>query len=189
MTDTAITRADWRTQQAEQMLAALIPARYADAVADHPTVEGWAETVSTGDEHRSLLLVGDIGTGKTHQAYGALRLAAMLAAERGEVITPAAITHADLNDEVRPGGEGLNRFLAADVLLLDDLGATHVTAWNADAAYRLIDHRWAHQLPTILTSNLAAADITAVLGPRLTSRLVGMCKRVALTGADRRQQP
>lgn len=180
------TRATWRTQQAEQVLTALIPARYADAVADHPIVEAWAENVGDRDEARSLMLVGDIGTGKTWQAYGALRLAVMHAAGRGEVITPAAITHADLNDEVRPGGEGLDRFLAADVLLLDDLGAAHVTSWNADAAYRLIDHRWAHQLPTILTSNLAAADITAVLGPRLTSRLKGMCQRVALTGADRR---
>lgn len=181
------TRAEWRTTQAEAVLAALIPARYTDAVADHPTVEAWAETVSTGDEHRSLLLVGDIGVGKTWQAYGALRVAVMTAARRGETVAAAAITHADLNDEIRPGGAGLDRYLAADVLLLDDLGAAHITSWNADAAYRLIDHRWAHRLPTILTSNLAAAEITAVLGPRLTSRLVGMCQRVALTGTDRRQ--
>lgn len=187
MTDTDATRAAWRTEQAEQVLAALIPARYRLAYADHHTIVEWAGYVGDREESRSLLLVGDIGTGKTWQAYGALRAAVMTAARRGDVLTPAAITHADLNDEVRPGGEGLDRFLAADVLLLDDLGAAHVTAWNADAAYRLIDHRWAHQLPTILTSNLAAADITAVLGPRLTSRLVGMCQRVALTGADRRQ--
>lgn len=181
------TLASWRTQQAETMLAALIPARYTDAVVDHSIVEGWAEHVGERDESRSLLLVGDIGTGKTHQAYGALRLAVTIAAQRGEAITPAAVTHATLNAEIRPGGDGLDRYLAADILLLDDLGAAHVTSWNADAAYRLVDHRWAERLPTIITTNLGAADIDAVLGPRLTSRVFGMCQRVALTGADRRR--
>lgn len=179
--------ADLRTDQARQILPRHIPARYRDAEVTHPDVAAWVADVTAGSTE-SLLLAGSVGVGKTHQAYAALAAVTLGKAAQGEVCQPAAITHGDLCAAVRPDGEGINHILAAGVLLLDDLGAAHTTAWNTDAVYRVIDHRWAEMLPTIVTSNFDPGTLSTQLSERITSRLFGMCRTVELSGTDRRQQ-
>ncbi|MFD8410880.1 ATP-binding protein [Streptomyces sp. NPDC059650] len=80
---------------------ARIPPRYRQALADHPEVAAWVdEIVRAGRpgpsgargiaEGPSLLIAGPTGTGKTHQAYGAVR--SLLAAGvrlRWETVTAA----------------------------------------------------------------------------------------------------
>lgn len=67
-----------------QAAQARIPARYQAAIADHPAVAAWVREVAQAGrpgiagapgiaQGRSLLIVGTTGTGKTHQAYGAIR--------------------------------------------------------------------------------------------------------------------
>lgn len=67
-----------------QAAEARIPARYQASVADHPAVVAWVREVAQAGrpgpegapgiaQGRSLLIVGTTGTGKTHQAYGAVR--------------------------------------------------------------------------------------------------------------------
>lgn len=177
--------AEVRHQQATAAFNQWIPARYRGAEADNPDVVAWAASIDDGGS-QSLLIVGGLGTGKTHQAYGAAQVVVLAKASRGERCRLAAVTHAGLNDEVRPGGAGLDPYMAADLLVLDDLGAAHVTSWNADAAYRLIDHRWSQLLPTIFTSNFSAKELGDQLGARLASRLFGQSRRVVMTGPDRR---
>jgi DNA replication protein DnaC len=72
-----------------ELADARIPPRYRLALADHPRITAWvtaitaagrpgpagAPGIATGP---SLLIAGPTGTGKTHQAYGAIR--ALLAA-------------------------------------------------------------------------------------------------------------
>jgi DNA replication protein DnaC len=179
--------AELRTEQARLVLPNHIPARYLDAKVEHPAVADWvAKTIEGTDD--SLLLAGTVGVGKTHTGYAALAAVVLGRAARGQSCQPAAVTHTDLCEAVRPDGEGISRLQEATLLMLDDLGAAHVTAWNADAVYRVIDHRWTHMLPTIITSNFDPGTLSAMLGERLTSRLFGMCRTVVLNGPDRRQQ-
>ena len=180
------TAAELRQQQAEKAINRWVPARYRAAQVDRPEVAMWVAATLDGATE-SLLIVGGLGTGKTHQAYAAAREVLLAKARAGRRCSFAAVTHAGLNDEVRPGGAGLDPYMSADLLVLDDLGAAHVTSWNADAAYRLIDHRWSNLMPTIFTSNFSAAELGGTLGERLSSRLFGMSRRVAMTGADRRR--
>ena len=67
-----------------ELADARIPARYRNALADHPQVTAWvtrspapdapALAVHPASPHGpSLLIAGPTGTGKTHQAYGAVR--------------------------------------------------------------------------------------------------------------------
>src|SRR4051794_4684238 len=63
-----------------------IPARYREAIADDPALVAWVERLVAGSaigaagmllrKGPSVLLLGATGVGKTHQAYGALRLLA-----------------------------------------------------------------------------------------------------------------
>ena len=182
--------AHWRTARAAYDCNERFPKRFVEAVADHPQVQAWAEGyVESPKSSPSLLIVGPTGTGKTWQAYGALRAA---------VTTPAApsweaTTFADFTASLRPSAKdpegNLERYRSAQIMLLDDLGAAKSSEWVEETAYRLLNHRYEAMLPTIFTTNLPLADLREGLGDRLASRLVETCERVVLAGGDRRRQP
>jgi hypothetical protein len=148
-----------------------IPATYAEAQAID-VVETWA----TRDPAAApLLLTGEAGRGKTHQACAALRL---IAERRDE-------GRCELASATRLGrpGDRLDELSAAAAVALDDLGA-RLTPAALSAAYELIDYRIAHRLPLIVTTNLTLADL-AKLDARLASRLASGVVLV-LEGQDRR---
>jgi DNA replication protein DnaC len=176
-----------RMEQARQVLPQVVPARYRDAQIGHPEVAAWARDVIAGGDD-SLLLPGDVGVGKTYNAYAALTAVVLGLAAKGVSCQPAAVTHAGLSDAARPGGDGIDRYLTANLLVLDDLGSAHVTDWNADVLYRVIDTRWAELRPTIFTLNFDPDLLAERVGARITSRLFGMCRTVLIEGPDRRQQ-
>lgn len=180
---------------------ARIPRRYRDALAGHPRVSAWVEEIAAagrpgpggapGIAHGpSLLIAGPTGTGKTYQAYGAIR--SLLGA--GVRLRWAAITTAELHANLRPrqGHDGERRFqelARSPLLLLDDLGAAKASEWTEELTYRLIDHRYVHELPTLITTNVPIADLRTAVGDRVASRLAEMTHRVILDGPDRRRRP
>jgi len=177
----------WMIERNLDRCARLFPNRYADAVADHPGVIAWAaEYRADPKRSRSLLLLGPTGTGKTHQAYGALRSAV----RRPAAVRWEAVSAADLVAETRGAkdvDELLRRYIRADLLLLDDLGVAKASEWTEEVTYRVIDHRYRECRPGIFTSNIAAPRLRDLLGERVASRLVEMCGNpVVLRGTDRR---
>lgn len=178
-----------------------IPARYADAVADHPQVIEWLQevldqavvasvkrvhcTVRTGP---SLLILGPTGVGKTHQAFGALRLMS----QTGVRCAWKAVAAADMYARLRPrhgvDSEAEFRALAdSPLLLVDDLGAAKTSEWVEEVNYRLINWRYERVLPTLFTSNVRPKELSSSLGERVASRLIEMAGRVVLEGSDRRR--
>jgi DNA replication protein DnaC len=169
-----------------------IPPRYADAALEREDVYQWLLTALTDPKDApSLLLAGITGTGKTHLAYAALRLAG----ESGHKALPwVATSTAALYGDLRPSGKRdseavFAKVLAAPLLLLDDLGAAKTTEWTEEITYRLIDHRYNHCLPSIFTTNARAGELTQILGDRIGSRLTEMCQKVVIAGTDRRRTP
>ncbi|MFG3255260.1 ATP-binding protein [Streptomyces sp. NPDC048172] len=178
---------------------ARIPARYQDAAADHPAVAAWVREVAAAGRRgpegapgiargRSLLIVGTTGTGKTHQAYGAVR--SLLAA--GVRLRWKATTAADLYAELRPrpGSDGereLQDLARCPLLIIDDLGAAKASEWTEEITMRLINRRYNEMLPTLVTTNLGMADLRAHIGDRVASRLTEMTDKVILDGPDRRR--
>ncbi|MEU5979409.1 ATP-binding protein [Streptomyces sp. NPDC047315] len=173
------------------------PPRYQKADAVHPSVQQWADRVAADPTTAgSLLLTGTTGTGKTHQAYGALRHIAAAGPTTYEI---RATTAADMYGLLRPKGsergaeEELRRLARVPLLLLDDLGSAKASEWTEEVTYRLINERYNSCRPTIYTSNLparasGARDLTAALGDRIVSRLSEDTTVVAMTGDDRRRQ-
>ncbi|MFC9796409.1 ATP-binding protein [Streptomyces sp. NPDC057695] len=182
-----------------QLAEARIPARYRHALADHPQVTTWADTVARAGhpgpagapgiaEGPSLRIVGPTGTGKTHQAYGAIR--SLLAA--GVRLRWEAVTAADLYARLRPrpgldSERALQSLMRCPLLLLDDLGAAKTSEWTEELTYRLINHRYEHLRPTLITTNLSTEALRSALGDRVSSRLAQMTERVILDGPDRRR--
>jgi DNA replication protein DnaC len=166
------------------------PRRFHQATATHPDVAAWVRRYLTcPDACPGLLLLGHVGTGKTWQAYGALRSIA----DTGAPVTGwVAATEPDLYADLRPRGNDdtearFARYADAPLLLLDDLGAARGTQWTvSEVLFRLVDHRYRHELPLIATSNGLLPELTAAVGQRTSSRLAQMCQVVAITGPDRR---
>ncbi|MGW3043822.1 ATP-binding protein [Kitasatospora sp. NPDC001159] len=184
----------------EAMLSAGLPPRYRDAVAEHPQVLDWVRQVavqavapSLGARRQvatgpSLLMAGVVGAGKTHEAYGAVR--ALVQAGIG--VRWRATTAADLYAELRPTSDtDAERVLATysrvPLLILDDLGAAKSSEFVEEQTYRLINRRYNHMLPTLITSNLPIKDLRTCLGDRVTSRLAQMTTRVAFEPVDHRR--
>ena len=179
--------------------AGMLP-RYRDAIAEHPQVLAWVRAVaeqavapSTGARRQlttgpSLLMAGVVGAGKTYEAYGAVR--ALVQAGIG--VRWRATTAADLYAELRPSSDtNAEQVLAAysrvPLLILDDLGAAKTSEFVEEQTYRLINRRYNHMLPTLITTNLRIRDLKAYLGDRVTSRLAQMTTRVEFEPVDRRR--
>lgn len=185
-----------RVQVAVARWRTAAPFRYQDATATHPQITAWADRAAADRRTAGdLLLTGTFGTGKTHQAYGALRRIAESGPDRFEMI---AITAPDMYGLLRPGGSDrgaeaeLKRLCKVPLLLLDDLGTEKISEWTEEATYRLLNERYNECRPVIITSNLptqsaTGEDLQDKLGGRIVSRLSQMTTFVEMLGRDRRQ--
>jgi DNA replication protein DnaC len=165
------------------------------------------ETGGTG-----LLLTGSIGVGKTHLATGILRA---LVLERG-----ATGLFCDYRELLKQVQNSYNRQVQAteleilapvfdaEVLVLDELGASKPTDWVWDTVAHILNTRYNDRRTTIITTNYAnAAPLGASeaglggaaaramreetlgdrIGERMRSRLQEMCVVVEMQGEDFRQ--
>ncbi len=134
-----------------------------------------------------LLLEGTYGCGKTH-------LAAAVGNARLQVEDAVLfITTPDLLDHLRNTygrdsetgyDEMFDRMRNAPMLVLDDLGVENPSAWAQEKLFQLLNHRYSHHLPTVITTN---ADID-LLDPRVRSRLLDdtIIHRIRISAPDYR---
>jgi DNA replication protein DnaC len=157
---------------------------------------------------RGLLLMGSIGVGKTHLAVGILQT---LVTERGA--TGLFYDYRDLlkqvqnsyNAQVRETElEVLRPVFDAEVLVLDELGASKPTDWVWDTVAHILNTRYNDRRTTIITTNYANAGPLGTeaggrtlmreetlgdrIGERMRSRLQEMCVVVEMQGEDFRQK-
>lgn len=185
--------------------AARVPRHYQTATVTVPEVHAWIDTlvaealaaqaerngvVASITHGPSLLLLGPTGVGKTHTAYGTVRELAVSGVNARWMATTAADLYAAVRS--RPGVDSeseFRRYRDVPLLLLDDLGASRtLTEFTEEVIFRLINRRYEHHLPTLITSNLGGADLASRLGDRVASRLAQMCQRITLKGADQRRR-
>jgi len=206
--DLAVTRGEESDQVAARAELARayarkhIPRRYVGALPCHQEVEQWvADVVRRGVEQSrrhgrlapvihdgpSLLLYGERGVGKTHAAYGALRVLGLL----GIHVRWLAFNAPELYERLRPGDGQLDlaTVSAAPILLINDFGAANATQWVKEVTFRLVDYRYEQNLPTILTTNFDLPRLEKLVGDRVTDRLAEVARRVQITGPNRRRNP
>ena len=164
---------------------------------------------------KGLLLVGGIGTGKTHLAVGILkelivtRGSACLFCDYRELLKQIQNSY---NDSVQATElQVLRPVFEAEVLLLDELGAVKPSEWVWDTVSLILNTRYNDNRTTIITTNFADEPAARVarsamvsmsparaaardetlgdrIGERMRSRLHEMCRIVKMDGPDFRQK-
>jgi len=210
-------------REERRIAAARIPHRYRDCTLDayeiyHEadrslgeallTARRFVEEYPAGTAGKGLLFTGSIGVGKTHLAVGVLQ---RLVRERGvkglfadyrELLKNIQNSY---NPQVNTTElELLKPVFAAEVLVLDDLGAQKPNDWVWDTVALVLNTRYNDRQTTIITTNyvdlpaaagaLSDAERAAReptlgdrIGDRMLSRLAEMCIRVKMNGKDCRQ--
>lgn len=134
----------------------------------------------------NLLLSGNTGLGKTFLSACIARAVA----DRGfsvayetasQFFTKLERARFERDEACRQETESA---MAADLLILDDLGTEMSGQFTNVALYSLINDRLLAGKPTIISTNLSTEDIARRYTPQIASRLRGSYKRVPFVGED-----
>lgn len=143
--------------------------------------------------YHMLVLTGQAGTGKSHllEAVARERLTLGGSAKYETVPHLLDVLREAYQDDAKLGFlDVFERYQAADLLVLDDLGAETVTPWVAEKLTTLVDERYRNGRDLAIATNLLREDVARTYHERLASRLwdarTGMVCSVALTATDYR---
>jgi DNA replication protein DnaC len=157
---------------------------------------------------KGLLLTGSIGVGKTHLAVGILQALMSDRGAQGLFVDYRELLKQVQNSYNKNVGvtelDVLRPVFDAEVLVLDELGASKPTDWVADTVSHILNTRYNERRTTIITTNYAnlaplgsetSGPRAAIreetlgdrIGERMRSRLQEMCVVVEMTGQDFRQ--
>lgn len=76
--------------------------------------------------------------------------------------------------------------LTADLVIWDDIGSKLGTEFEIENMLSIINNRLDNGKSNIYTSNIIPENLEQILGPRLSSRVLGMSKQINLLGRDKR---
>ncbi|HEY1987540.1 MAG TPA: ATP-binding protein [Terracidiphilus sp.] len=174
----------------------------------HLTARKFVDAYPVDTAGKGLLFTGSIGVGKTHLAVGVLR---RLVQERG--VKGLFCDYRELLKNIQNSYnpqvsttelELLKPVFAAEVLVIDDLGAQKPNEWVWDTVALILNTRYNDKQTTIITTNYpdlpaaggALSDVERAarehtlgdrIGDRMRSRLCEMCVGVEMKGEDFRQ--
>lgn len=139
------------------------------------------------EKRNSLMIFGPVGSGKTH-------LSASIAndfAERGiPTLFGTYSEHLEhIKDEFDSAGanEYLRDMKTMMVLVIDDIGKEKQTEWTQQILFDVVNYRYEHLLPIIITTNFSAEQLAEYVGHPVWSRLYEMSNGVTTAGSDYRQ--
>lgn len=126
------------------------------------------------EDGRGMLLVGGVGTGKTHLAAAVARsvieqgYSAVFTSVMGAV---RSVKETYTKGTDRTERDAIDAFVKPDLLVLDEVGVQFGSDAERLILFEIINGRYENVKPTILISNLAMKGLEEYLGERVLDRL------------------
>lgn len=133
--------------------------------------DDFANVKKTG---RSFLMLGTVGTGKTHLSIGiALEI---IKAGHTSIFTSASKIFRAIKDTYQKNSnqkesEIMAIYTKCDLLIIDEVGVQRGSDFEKETFFDVINERYENMLPTIILSNLTIDEIKEFLGERVFDRL------------------
>lgn len=148
-----------------------------------------------GNGGAGLYVQGCVGSGKTYAA-SAIAKAFVVAGYSVRIATTVSILEeikASYDDRTLPG---IERFIACDVLIMDDIGKETASSWALTNLFQIINARYEDMRPTIYTSQYDVDSLLARMarcGDRETaeaivSRIIETSSLAVLPNRDKRRE-
>lgn len=146
----------------------------------------------------NIVIIGGVGTGKTHLAYAILNAMAektSLSSGSGAWYREDKVTYRrakTIIDEIKSSWKSDERSPIHDLaevplLIIDEIGVQYGSESERIELFDLFDRRYNDVLPTIVISNNNLAALQKILGQRIYDRITGGALIFELTGISHRQ--
>lgn len=139
------------------------------------TIQNYIDNLDENlEKGRNVILIGGVGTGKTHLSIGLLKAVI----ENGGI--GMFITASDLFMNIRDTWtrsseistlDRVQQFVDLDLLVIDEIGVQRGTDNEREILFSIINSRYNNLKPTVLLSNLSLKEVRAYIGERTFDRL------------------
>ncbi len=131
-----------------------------------------------------LLLLGELGTGKSHLAAAACRqFKSAFFVTQSELLRRLRDTYQDKHAE-----DPVDRAQDASLFVLDECGLSGGGKDEQPMLHDILNHRYAQRKPTIITGNLSFEQLAGVVGDRMQDRLRESAFAILTFGGDSRRR-
>ena len=152
--------------------------------------------------NENILIIGGVGTGKTHLAYAILNtLEKKIKSEYSslEWYSESRVIYRPIKkiiDDIRQSwsdnsGDSLadiNKYKNCELLIIDEIGVQYGTDSERTELYGIFNHRYENCLPIVAISNNSLQELQRILGQRIYDRLTGGALIFELSGRSHRQE-
>ena len=137
-------------------------------------------------EFKSLVMLGNAGTGKTHLACGIIREAGGKYRTAPEIVEEMrrakSFTAAETEAEI------IDYYGRVKLLVIDEIGRGISATDEKYVIYQLVNARYNTRKPTVLISNLGKSDFLQYIGVAAADRLVESAEICELKGESYRRE-
>ncbi|QIQ73213.1 ATP-binding protein [Pseudomonas coronafaciens] len=137
-------------------------------------VEAFAENYQTG---RCVMLLGQVGTGKTHLATAMLQQVIRYFGNQGVTglyVTAGGIIRSvkeTFGSQAKTESQVYADLIGPHLLVIDEVGLQAGTDFERQVLFEVINGRYEQLKPTIIVSNLSITDLKVSMGDRAVDRL------------------
>ena len=160
------------------------------------TIQNWKPESASDEAHlvqvRSfiqakrgfLLMLGDLGTGKSHLAAAITRyFSDPMFIKQSELLRRLRHTYRD-----KAARDPVDDAQDSGLLVLDEVGLSAGGRDELPMLHDILDHRYNERKPTVLTGNITLEQMQVVVGQRMADRLRESAFAVLMFGGDSRRR-